>query len=89
MLKNTGFLYVSLVFPFILALSWRTIPPGGMFIFSMHPWHLYTNYQGIPCSSERVKENIKNLEDVFSQLKQMKGINLIRQDRYLEDWLMR
>ena len=67
----------------------KEVAKGGLFIFSMHPWHLYTNYQGIPFSSERVMENIKNLEDVFSKLKQMKGINLIRQDRYLEDWLRR
>ena len=67
----------------------KEVAKGGLFIFSMHPWHLYTNYQGIPFSRERVKENIKNLEDIFSQLKQMKGINLIRQDRYLEDWLRR
>lgn len=67
----------------------REVAKGGIFIFSMHPWHLYTNYRGIPFSRERVTENIKNLEDVFSQLKQMKGINLIRQDRYLEDWLRR
>lgn len=73
---------------YIDAVLWaRDVAKGGLFIFSMHPWHLYTNYQGIPFSRERVRENIKNLEDVFSQLKQMKGINLIRQDRYLEDWL--
>lgn len=75
---------------YIDAVLWaREVAKGGIFIFSMHPWHLYTNYQGIPFSCERVKENIKNLEDVFSQLKQKKGINLIRQDRYLEDWLRR
>lgn len=74
---------------YIDAVLWaREVAKGGLFIFSMHPWHLYTNYQGIPFSREQVKENIKNLEDVFSQLKQMKGINLIRQDRYLEDWLI-
>ena len=65
----------------------REVVKGGLFIFSMHPWHLYTNYEGIPFHSERVKENIRNLEDIFSQLKQMKGITLKRQDRYLEDWL--
>ncbi len=74
---------------YIDAVLWaREVAKGGLFIFSMHPWHLYTNYQGIPFSREQVKENIKNLEDVFSQLKQMKGINIVRQDRYLEDWLM-
>ena len=67
----------------------KAVAKGGIFVFSMHPWHLYTNYQGIPFSRERVKENIKNLEDIFSQLKQMKGINLVRQDRYLEGWLRR
>ncbi len=72
------------------AVLWaREVAKGGLFIFSMHPWHLYTDYRGNAFSREQVKENIKNLKDVFSQLKQMQGINLIRQDRYLEDWLRR
>ena len=75
---------------YIDAVLWaREVAKGGLFIFSTHPWHLYTDYRGNLFSREQVKENIKNLEAVFSQLKQIQGINVIRQDRYLEDWLMR
>ena len=75
---------------YIDAVLWaKEVAKGGLFIFSTHPWHLYTDYRGNPFSSEQVKVNIKNLEDIFSQLKQIQGINVTRQDRYLDDWLMR
>lgn len=75
---------------YIDAVLWaKEVAKGGLFIFSTHPWHLYTDYRGNPFSSEQVKANIKNLEYIFSQLKQIQGINVIRQDRYLDDWLMR
>lgn len=75
---------------YIDAVLWaKEVAKGGLFIFSTHPWHLYTDYRGNLFSSEQVKVNIKNLEDIFSQLKQIQGINVIRQDRYLDDWLMR
>jgi len=75
---------------YIDAVLWaKEVAKGGLFIFSMHPWHLYTNYQGNPFNSEQVKANLMNLEYIFSQLKQTQGITIVRLDRYLDNWLKR
>lgn len=59
----------------------------GLFVFSIHPWHLYVDCRGNQFGKDRVRENAENLESIFSQLKQMQGIRILRQDKYLEAWL--
>ena len=60
---------------------------GDFFTFSIHPWHLYVDCQGNQFGKDRVRENAENLESIFSQLKQMQGIQILRQDKYMEAWL--
>lgn len=70
-------------------LSARDVAKGGLFIFSIHPWHLYVDCQGNPFNAERVKRNLEILEYILSQLKEMQGIQLTRQGKYLENWLVK
>ncbi|HHT9130619.1 MAG TPA: polysaccharide deacetylase family protein [Candidatus Brocadiaceae bacterium] len=65
----------------------KEVAKGGLFIFSIHPWHLYVDCQGNPFSGEQVKKNLASLEYILSQLKQLHGIQILRQDKYLEGWL--
>ncbi len=65
----------------------RDVAKGGLFIFSVHPWHLYVDCQGNPFFAEQVKRNLENLEYILSQVKQMDGIQMLRQDAYMENWL--
>ena len=65
----------------------RDVTQGGLFTFSIHPWHLYVDCRGNQFGKDRVRENAENLESIFSQLKQMQGIRILRQDKYMEDWL--
>ena len=65
----------------------RDVAKGGLFILSIHPWHLYVDCQGNPFGKNQVRKNLENLESIFSQLKQMQGIQILRQDKYLENWL--
>jgi peptidoglycan/xylan/chitin deacetylase (PgdA/CDA1 family) len=65
----------------------RDVAKGGLFAFSIHPWHLYVDSQGNRFGKNRVRKNLENLESIFSQLKQMQGIQILRQDEYLESWL--
>lgn len=66
----------------------RDIAKSGLFIFSVHPWHLYVDSWGNPFGMEWVKKNLENIEYILSQLKQMRGIRILRQDRYMENWLV-
>lgn len=70
------------------ALRARDTAKGGLFIFSIHPWHLHVDYQGKPFPEEQVTKNWENLESILSQLKQMQGVQIIRQDEYLHHWLL-
>src|SRR3989339_1161003 len=65
----------------------RNIAKQGLFVFSIHPWHLYVDCRGNQFGKDRVRENAENLESIFSQLKQMQGIRILRQDKYMEAWL--
>ena len=65
----------------------RDVAKGGLFTFSIHPWHLYVDCRGNQFGKDRVRENAENLESIFSQLKQMQGIRILRQDKYMEAWL--
>ena len=65
----------------------RNVAQGGLFVFSIHPWHLYVDCRGNQFGKDRVRENAENLESIFSQLKQMQGIRILRQDKYMEAWL--
>ncbi len=65
----------------------RDIAKQGLFVFSIHPWHLYVDCRGNQFGKDRVRENAENLESIFSQLKQMQGIRILRQDKYMENWL--
>ena len=65
----------------------RDIAKQGLFVFSIHPWHLYVDCRGNQFGKDRVRENAENLESIFSQLKQMQGIRILRQDKYMEAWL--
>lgn len=65
----------------------RDVAKGGLCIFSIHPWHLYVDYRGNQFSNNQVRKNLENLESIFSQLKQMLGIHILRQNEYLESWL--
>lgn len=60
---------------------------GGLFIFSIHPWHLYVDCRGNQFSSDQANKNMENLEFILSQLKQMQGICMLRQDTYVNVWL--
>ncbi|NUN22860.1 MAG: polysaccharide deacetylase family protein [Candidatus Jettenia caeni] len=73
---------------YIDAVLWaRELAKGGLFLFAIHPWHLYVNSQGSPFRKEQVNKNLKNFEYILSQIKQMQGVQVIRQDTYLENWL--
>lgn len=73
---------------YIDAVLWaRGVAKGGLFVFSIHPWHLYVDCQGNPFNREQVQKNWENLEYILSQLKQMQGVQIIRQDNYLDQWL--
>ena len=65
----------------------RDVAKGGLFTFSIHPWHLYVDCQGNQFGKDQVRKNLENLESIFSQLKQMQGIQILRQDGYIEAWL--
>ncbi|MBE7444000.1 MAG: polysaccharide deacetylase family protein [Planctomycetia bacterium] len=65
----------------------RDVAKGGLFIFSIHPWHVYVDYRGNPFSNNQVKKNLENLDSILSQLKLTQGIHILRQDKYLENWL--
>ncbi|MCF6158603.1 MAG: hypothetical protein E3K32_08510 [wastewater metagenome] len=60
---------------------------GGLFLFAIHPWHLYVDHQGNAFSEEQATKNLKDLEYILLQIKHMEGIQMIRQDAYLEHWL--
>src|SRR3990167_1297837 len=62
----------------------REVAKGGLFTFSIHPWHLYVDYRGNQFGKNLVRKNLENLESIFSQLKQMQGIQILRQDKYME-----
>src|SRR3989339_1633847 len=66
----------------------RDIAKGGLFVFSIHPWHLYVDCQGSQFGKNRVRKNLENLESIFSQLKQIQGIQIFRQDEYLRNWII-
>ncbi len=70
-----------------MVLRARELAKGGLFIFALHPWHLYVNQHGSSFSKEQIARNSDSLEYILSWLKQLKGIRIIRQDRYLEKWL--
>ncbi|MBM4066360.1 MAG: hypothetical protein FJ266_12105 [Planctomycetes bacterium] len=65
----------------------RDIAKGGLFVFSIHPWHLYVDCKGNQFGKDQARKNLENLESIFSQLKQVQGIQILRQDEYLEAWL--
>jgi len=65
----------------------RDVAKGGLFTFSIHPWHLYVDCQGNQFGKDQARKNLENLESIFSQLKQMQGIHILRQNEYLEAWL--
>src|SRR3990170_984759 len=65
----------------------RDIAKQGLFVFSIHPWHLYVDCQGNQFGKDQIRKNLENLESIFSQLKQMQGIQILRQDGYIEAWL--
>ncbi len=70
------------------ALRARETAKGGLFIFSIHPWHLYVDCQGKPFDEEQATQNLEHLEYILSRLKQMQGVQIIRQDAYLDHWLL-
>ncbi|MBI2557395.1 MAG: polysaccharide deacetylase family protein [Planctomycetes bacterium] len=65
----------------------RDVAKHGLFVFSIHPWHLYVDCKGNQFGKNQVRKNLENLDSILSQLKQMQGIQLLRQDEYLEAWL--
>ncbi len=65
----------------------RDVAKGGLFAFSIHPWHLYVDCQGNQFGKDQIRKNLENLESIFSQLKQIQGIQILRQDKYLKNWL--
>lgn len=71
-----------------VALRARETAKGGLFIFSIHPWHLYVDCQGKPFHEEQATQNLEYLEYILSRLKQMQGVQIIRQDAYLDHWLL-
>src|SRR3990172_1928863 len=56
----------------------RDMAKQGLFVFSIHPWHFYVDYRGNQFSNNQVRKNIENLESIFSQLKQMLGIQILQ-----------
>ncbi|BBO16599.1 conserved hypothetical protein [Candidatus Brocadia pituitae] len=66
----------------------RETAKGGLFIFSIHPWHLYVDCRGKPFHEEQATQNLEHLEYILSRLKQMQGVQIIRQDAYLDHWLL-
>ncbi|MBI2472006.1 MAG: polysaccharide deacetylase family protein [Planctomycetes bacterium] len=70
-----------------VVLQARDVANGGLFIFSIHPWHLYVDCLGNQFSNTQVGKNLESLESILSQLKHMGGIQITRQDRYLENWV--
>ncbi len=62
---------------------------GGLFIFSTHPWHLYVDCTGRPFSEKQARSNLQNLEQILSHLSQVHGTQIIRQDKYMEKWLVK
>lgn len=69
------------------AVLWaRDIARGGLFILAIHPWHLYVNHQGNPFDREQVTKNVKDFQYILSRIKQMSGVRVVRQDKYLECW---
>jgi peptidoglycan/xylan/chitin deacetylase (PgdA/CDA1 family) len=72
---------------YVDAVLWaRDIAKNGLFVFSIHPWHLYVDCQGNPFNREQVQKNRDNLEYILSHLKEMHGIQMLRQDTYMENW---
>lgn len=67
----------------------KNVAKGGLFVFSIHPWHLYVDCQGNPFTGEQVQKNSENLEYILSRVKQMRGIQMLRQDTYVENWLIK
>lgn len=65
----------------------RDVAKSGLFVFSIHPWHLYVDCQGNPFNREQVQKNRDTLEYILSQLKQMHGVQMLRQDTYMGNWL--
>jgi len=65
----------------------RDMAKEGLFVFSIHPWHLYVDCKGNQFGKNQVRKNLENLDSILSQLKQMQGIQILRQDEYLEAWL--
>jgi len=43
--------------------------------------------KGNQFGKDQARKNLENLESIFSQLKQVQGIQILRQDEYLEAWL--
>ncbi|MDO8140094.1 MAG: polysaccharide deacetylase family protein [Candidatus Brocadiales bacterium] len=73
---------------YIDAVLWtRDVAKGGLFIFSIHPWHLYVDFRGNQFSNTQVGKNLEGLESILSQLKRMGGIQITRLDRYLQNWV--
>ena len=66
----------------------RDVAKSGLFTFSIHPWHLYVDCKGNRFTRDQVRKNLNNLESILSQLKQIRGIQTIRQDKYLENWII-
>jgi len=65
----------------------RDVAKGGLFAFSIHPWHLYVDCRGNQFGKNQARNNLENLDSIFSQIKQMQGIRILRQDKYMEAWL--
>ncbi len=70
-----------------MVLRAKELAKGGLFIFAIHPWHLYVNHHGSPFRKEQVIKNLNGMEYILSQLRRTEGIRIVRQDRYLENWL--
>ncbi len=70
-----------------MVLQAKEFAKGGLFIFAMHPWHVYVNHDGDSFRQEQATKNLKDIEYIFSQLKQSEGIHISRLDTYLEHWL--
>ena len=65
----------------------RGVSKGGLFVFSIHPWHLFVDCRGNQFSKNHVRKNLENLESILSQMKLIQGIQIVRQDEYMEAWL--
>nr|OHC11213.1 MAG: hypothetical protein A3K50_01430 [Planctomycetes bacterium RIFOXYD12_FULL_42_12] len=65
----------------------RDVAKHGLYVFSIHPWHLYVDCKGNQFGKNQVRKNLENLDSILSQLKQMQGIQILRQDKYMEAWL--